>query len=198
MSLPIRNDEVMRYFDSRFQVTAAKLLPTQYLAVDDNTALTTTLGSCVAACLRDPVLKIGGMNHFLLPEGNVGDGAPARYGSYARALLSNDLRTRGAHRKRLEAKVFGGANVLKGFTSNPVGTRNAEFVRQYLQAEHIPVLAEDLCGIHPRKIWFFADTGRVVVNRLPHEHEAEVAATESAVRARLSKAPVTGGVELFE
>ncbi|MER2176829.1 MAG: chemoreceptor glutamine deamidase CheD, partial [Stenotrophomonas maltophilia] len=91
MSLPIRNDEVMRYFDSRFKVTAAKLLPTQYLAVDDNTALTTTLGSCVAACLRDPVLKIGGMNHFLLPEGNVGDGAPARYGSYAMELKADDF-----------------------------------------------------------------------------------------------------------
>lgn len=152
----------------------------------------------MAACLRDPVLKIGGMNHFLLPEGNAGDGAPARYGSYAMELLINDMLKRGAHRKRIEAKVFGGANVLKGFTSNPVGTRNAEFVRQYLQAEHIPIIAEDLCGIHPRKIWFFADTGRVVVQRLPHAHEAEVAATESAVRARLSKAPVTGGVELFE
>lgn len=198
MSAALREDDVMRYYDSRFKVTAAKLLPTQYLVVDDDTALTTILGSCVAACLRDPVLRIGGMNHFLLPEGNVGDGAPARYGSYAMELLINDLLKRGANRKRLEAKVFGGANVLKGFTSNPVGTRNAEFVRQYLQAEHIPIIAEDLCGIHPRKIWFFADSGRVVVNRLPHAHEAEVAAAESAVRARLSRAPVTGGVELFE
>jgi len=198
MNVAVQQDEVMRYYDSRFKVTAAKLLPTQYLVVDDQTALTTTLGSCVAACLRDPVLRIGGMNHFLLPEGNIGDGAPARYGSYAMELLINDLLKRGAHRKRLEAKVFGGANVLKGFTSNPVGTRNAEFVRQYLHAEHIPIIAEDLCGIHPRKIWFFADSGKVVVNRLPHAHEAEVAAAESAVRARLSKAPVTGGVELFE
>lgn len=193
-----RNDDVMRYHDTRFQTMAAKLLPTQYLTVDDDTALTTILGSCVAACIRDPLLKIGGMNHFLLPEGQVGDGAPARYGSYAMELLINDLLKRGAHRKRLEAKVFGGANVLKGFTSNPVGTRNAEFVRQYLLAEHIPVLAEDLCGIHPRKIWFFPSTGRVVVQRLAHAHEAEVVAAESAVRARLSKAPVTGGVELFE
>jgi chemotaxis protein CheD len=167
MNASLRTDDVMRYQDARFQTIAAKLLPTQYLVVDDTTALTTTLGSCVAACLRDPV-------------------------------LINDMLKRGAHRKRIEAKVFGGANVLKGFTSNPVGTRNAEFVRQYLQAEHIPIIAEDLCGIHPRKIWFFADTGRVVVQRLPHAHEAEVAATESAVRARLSKAPVTGGVELFE
>jgi chemotaxis protein CheD len=191
-------DDVLRYRDPHFKVPAAKLMPTQYLVVDDGTALVTVLGSCVAACVRDPLLQLGGMNHFMLPEGNVGDGAPARYGSYAMELLINELLKRGANRRRLEAKVFGGANVLKGFTSNPVGTRNAEFVRQYLQAEHIPVLAEDLCGIHPRKVWFFADTGRVVVQRLPHAHEAEVAATESAVRARLSKAPVTGGVELFE
>lgn len=198
MTLALRGDQVMRYHDARFKVTAAKLLPTQYLVVDDDTALTTTLGSCVAACLRDPLLRIGGMNHFLLPEGSIGDGAPARYGSYAMELLINDLLKRGAHRKRLEAKVFGGANVLKGFTSNPVGTRNAEFVRQYLRDEQIPILAEDLCGIHPRRVWFFADSGRVVVQRLPLAHEAEVAAAESAVRARLSRAPVTGGVELFE
>jgi chemotaxis protein CheD len=191
-------DDVMRYHDARFGTLTAKLLPTQYLVVDDDTALTTTLGSCVAACLRDPVLGIGGMNHFLLPDGQSGDGAPARYGSYAMELLINDLLKRGAHRKRLEAKVFGGANVLKGFTSNPVGTRNAEFVRQYLTHEQIPILAEDLCGIHPRRVWFFPKTGRVMVQRLPHAHEAEVAATESAVRARLSRAPVTGGVELFQ
>lgn len=192
------DDDVMRYHDSRFNTLTAKLLPTQYLVVCDDTALTTTLGSCVAACIRDPLLGIGGMNHFLLPEGHSGDGAPARYGSYAMELLINDLLKRGANRKRLEAKVFGGANVLKGFTSNPVGTRNAEFVRQYLTNEHIPILAEDMCGIHPRRVWFFPQTGRVMVQRLPHAHEAEVAAAESAVRARLSRAPVTGGVELFQ
>ena len=197
MNASLRTDDVMRYQDARFQTIAAKLLPTQYLVVDDDTALTTTLGSCVAACIRDPLLGIGGMNHFLLPDGHTGDGAPARYGSYAMELLINDLLKRGANRKRLEAKVFGGANVLKGFTSNPVGTRNAEFVRQYLTNEHIPILAEDLCGIHPRRVWFFPNTGRVMVQRLPHAHEAEVAAAESAVHARLSRAPVTGGGELF-
>ncbi|WP_045727399.1 chemoreceptor glutamine deamidase CheD [Xanthomonas sp. GPE 39] len=192
-------DQVMRYHDTRFKTTAAKLLPTQYLVVDDDTALTTILGSCVAACIRDPLLKIGGMNHFMLPDGQSGDGAPARYGSYAMEMLINDLLKRGAARSRLEAKVFGGGNVLKGFTNNPVGTRNSDFVLNYLKAEHIPVIAEDLRGIHPRKIWFFPATGRVVVQRLPHAHEeAEVAAAESAVRARLAKAPVTGAVELFE
>ncbi|MDC7807282.1 chemoreceptor glutamine deamidase CheD [Luteimonas sp BLCC-B24] len=194
----LREDEVLRYRDPQFQVPAAKLMPTQYLVVDDGTALVTVLGSCVAACVRDPLLQLGGMNHFMLPEGQVGDGAPARYGSYAMELLINELLKRGANRRRLEAKVFGGANVLKGFTSNPVGTRNAQFVIDYLAAEQIPVVAEDLRGIHPRKVWFFPQTGRVMVNRLPHAHDAEVLAAESAVRARLSHTPVSGGVELFE
>ncbi|WP_407351644.1 chemoreceptor glutamine deamidase CheD [Luteimonas sp. R10] len=193
----LRTDEVLRYHDTRFKVPAAKLLPTQYLVVEDPTALVTVLGSCVAACVRDPVLRIGGMNHFMLPEGTVSDGAPARYGSYAMELLINELLKRGASRTRLQAKVFGGANVLQGFVNNPVGTRNAEFVRKYLQAERIPVVASDLQGIHPRKIWFFPHTGKVMVQRLPHAHEAEVAATESAVRAQLSRTPLCGGVELF-
>ena len=166
MNVALQADEVMRYRDPQFKVPAAKLLPTQYLVVDDGTALVTVLGSCVAACIRDPMLQLGGMNHFLLPDGNVGDGAPARYGSYAMELLINDLLKRGAARNRLEAKVFGGANVLKGFTSNPVGTRNAEFVRRYLDAERIPVMAEDLRGIHPRKVCYFPATGRAVVQRL--------------------------------
>lgn len=193
----VHADDVMRYRDPQFKVPAAKLLPTQYLVVDDGTALVTVLGSCVAACIRDPMLQLGGMNHFLLPEGNTGDGAPARYGSYAMEVLINELLKRGASRKRLEAKVFGGANVLKGFTSNPVGTRNADFVLAYLDAERIPVVAEDLRGIHPRKVFFFPQTGKVMVNRLPHAHDAEVAAAESVVRQRLSRTPVSGGVELF-
>ena len=191
------SDEVMRYQDARFKTEAARLLPTQYLVVDTDIALVTVLGSCVAACIRDPVLRIGGMNHFMLPDGQVGDGAPARYGSYAMELLINDLLKRGAHRSRLEAKVFGGANVLKGFSHNPVGTRNSEFVRGYLKAERISVVAEDLLDIHPRKVWFFPYSGRVVVQRLPHAHGAEVVAIEAAVHKRLSNQPVAGAVELF-
>jgi chemotaxis protein CheD len=191
-------NEVMRYRDARFQVQAAKLIPTQYLAVEDGTALVTVLGSCVAACLRDPLLQIAGMNHFMLPDGSADDGRPARYGSHAMELLINDMLKRGASRHRLQAKVFGGANVLPGFTSNPVGSRNAEFINTYLRAEHIPVLATDLGGIHPRKIWFFPDSGKVMMQRLPHAHGAEVAAAERAARDTLLERPVSGGVELFE
>lgn len=196
MSAALREDDVMRYYDSRFKVTAAKLLPTQYLVVDDDTALTTILGSCVAACLRDPVLRIGGMNHFLLPEGNVGDGAPARYGSYAMELLINDLLKRGASRQRMRAKVFGGGNVLSGFHSDPIGTRNAAFVLEYLGAEKIPVLAQDLGDNQARKVGFFVQTGRTMVKRLPATRD-EVVATERALYGRLARAPAAGTVELF-
>jgi len=192
-------NRVMRYTDPRFNLPAAKLLPTQHLVVDDETLLVTVLGSCVAACLHDPVLRIGGMNHFLLPDGD-GDsdtGTNTRYGAHAMEVLINELLRHGASRKRLEAKVFGGGNVLKGFTHTLIGSRNAEFVLRYLDAERIPVTAQDLRGIHPRKVYFFPNTGKVLVQRLAHAHDAELIASESAARARLARVPVSGGVELF-
>jgi len=170
---------VMRYLDPRFKLPAAKLLPTQHLVVEDDTLLVTVLGSCVAACLHDPVLRIGGMNHFLLPDGDTDDdsGTNTRYGAHAMEVLINDLLRHGAARKRLEAKVFGGGNVLKGFTHTLIGSRNAEFVLRYLEAERIPVTAQDLRGIHPRKVYFFPNTGKVMVQRLAHAHDAELIAT---------------------
>lgn len=185
------------YYDSVIGSDAAKLLPAEYYATDQDMALVTVLGSCVAACLRDPGLGLGGMNHFMLPDGDASQGEPARYGSHAMELLINALLKQGARRERLEAKVFGGGNVLKGFVSQPVGTRNAQFVRDYLQAERIPVLAEDLGGIHPRKVCFFPVTGRVLVKRLPHAHDAQVRAEETAYVERLRATPVAGEVELF-
>ncbi len=185
------------YYDSVLGSDAAKLLPAEYYATSQDMALVTVLGSCVAACLRDPVLGLGGMNHFMLPDGDASQGEPARYGSHAMELLINALLKQGARRERLEAKVFGGGNVLKGFVSQPVGTRNAQFVRDYLGAERIPVLAEDLGGIHPRKVCFFPVTGRVLVKRLPHAHDAQVRAEETAYVERLRATPLAGEVELF-
>ncbi|HEX6833359.1 MAG TPA: chemoreceptor glutamine deamidase CheD [Rudaea sp.] len=186
-----------RYHDARFDTDAVKLLPAGLFITREEVAIVTILGSCVSACLRDPVAGIGGMNHFMLPENRDGEGVSARYGSHAMELLINALLKAGARRDRLVAKVFGGGNVLKSFTANPVGTRNAEFVLQYLRVEKIPVRAQDLAGIHPRKIWFFPVTGRVVVQRLPHGHDAEVAREEIAYRERISVAPRGGEVELF-
>lgn len=185
------------YFDVGLRTQAIKLLPADYRVGEGGVALTTVLGSCVAACLHDPSLRIGGMNHFMLPDGDIGAGAPARYGSHAMELLINALLARGARRDRLEAKVFGGGNVLQGFTAAPVGTRNAHFVLAYLKTEGIPVRAKDLGGIHPRKLAFFPDTGRAFVRELPHAHQDAVRAEERAYRERLVSAPATGSVELF-
>ena len=182
-----------RYFDGALQVEALKLLPADYAVSDEPIALVTLLGSCVAACVWDPLVRIGGMNHFMLPDG---DGTCARYGANAMELLINDLLKRGARRARLQAKAFGGGNVLRGF-ADPVGTRNARFIVEYLAAERIPLLAQDLGDIHPRKIAFFPQTGRALVRRLPATRERELADVERAYHERLSRAPASGSVELF-
>jgi chemotaxis protein CheD len=153
----------------------------------------------VAACLRDPVAGVGGINHFMLPEGGGGvAGESARYGGYAMEMLTNELLKRGAARERLEAKVFGGGNVLRGFTAGTVGERNVQFIREYLARERIPIVAEDLLDVHPRKIVYFPRSGRALVKRLPAAVDAEVQALERLYHRKLQEAPVAAGdVELF-
>jgi chemotaxis receptor (MCP) glutamine deamidase CheD len=114
-----------------------KVLPGEYFVFDEDILIMTTLGSCIAACLWDRETRIGGMNHFMLPEGggSVSDGG--RYGSYAMELLINELIKRGATRSTLEAKVFGGGAVISGMNSMNVGERNTKFVLDYLQTERI-------------------------------------------------------------
>jgi chemotaxis protein CheD len=186
------------YYDPVLQTEAIKLLPADYVVTDRPVALVTLLGSCVAACLYDPIAALGGMNHFMLPGNHRnGDDTSARYGMNAMELLINDLLKRGARRPRLMAKVFGGGNVLRGFYADPIGTRNARFVLEYLRAERIPVAAQDLGENQARKVCFFAQTGRALVKRLPSTRDEGIVDTERAYYGRLSDAPVSGSVELF-
>jgi chemotaxis protein CheD len=184
------------YYDSALHTRAIKLLPADYVVTDHPVAIVTLLGSCVAACLYDPGIAVGGMNHFMLPDSGAAGDVSARYGANAMELLINGLLKRGARRSRLQAKVFGGGNVLRGF-QDPIGTRNAEFVLDYLEAEQIPLLAQDLGDIYPRKVCFFAQSGRTLVRRLPATREREVADVERDYRSRLTVVPTSGGVELF-
>lgn len=198
-----RSDGVasFHYFDRQFGMDAVKVLPGEYSVSLEDNVLVTVLGSCVSACLRDPLAGVGGMNHFMLPDTEGGPGGmSARYGSFAMELLVNELLKHGARRSNIEAKVFGGGNVLRGFSAANVGTRNAAFVLDYLQTEHIHVAASDLLDNCPRKIHYFPRTGRVLVRRLATINAEEIAqdlAAETRYGSRLRSDAVVGGVELF-
>ncbi|MFT4940775.1 MAG: chemotaxis protein CheD [Paraglaciecola sp.] len=190
-----------RYFDRHLVCEVVKILPGEYYATTDETFIVTVLGSCVAVCLRDPVRNIGGMNHFLLPSDNSASissiSESARYGVYAMELLINQMLKLGADKRRLQAKVFGGGNVLSGFTVNNVGERNAEFVLDYLAAERIAVLASDLLDIYPRKVYFSPHSGQVKVRKIKSLHNTTIMDRESEYRMRIRHSAKGGDVELF-
>lgn len=187
------------YYDRTFGCDAAKILPGEYYYTDRDMLIVTVLGSCVSACIRDRSTGLGGMNHFMLPDG--GDTGPVsasmRYGTYAMEVLINDLLKSGARRESLEAKVFGGGAVLRGFSAMNVGERNAAFVTSFLKTEKIPVLAEDLNDIHPRKVYFFPRTGKVLVKKLMQTHNDTLAKRELDYASRLKVTPVAGEIDLF-
>jgi chemotaxis protein CheD len=189
----------MPYFDREFGIDATKILPGQYHAGRKG-AITTVLGSCVSTCLWDPGERIGGMNHFMLPGDTASPGSPwaasARFGVYAMEVLINDMIRLGADRRRMVAKVFGGAQLLAGFDRLDVGAKNSEFVLDFLKVEGIRILAQDLLDVCPRKVHFFVDSGKVQVKRLSLTPSEPVQRREREYLKRL--AGKSGGeVELF-
>lgn len=185
------------YRDPHFQYDAVKVLPGEYFVSSDDLMIMTVLGSCIAACIWDARARAGGMNHFMLPEGDGMDGG-GRYGSYAMELLINQLLKSGARRETMQAKVFGGAQVMAGFTSMNVGERNTQFVLDYLATERIPVVSQDVLDIHPRKVCFFPVTGKALVKRLAHAHPESLLVEERKGSALTVAATTAGGsVDLF-
>jgi len=130
------------------------------VVTDPNVVLSTVLGSCVAACLRDPEAQVGGMNHFLLPgdSGAGHSGDAERYGVHLMELLVNGLLKQGARRQSLEGKLFGGARMLEGLSD--IGAKNAEFAKRFFVNEGIKLVAEDLGGTRGRRIEYFPISGR--------------------------------------
>jgi len=200
------------YYDSTFACEAVKILPNEYYVTNgEDLMLSTVLGSCVSACIHDPVTKVGGMNHFMLPEGDSTSPASAtmRYGSFAMEVLINELIKAGADRNRLEAKVFGGGAVLSAIQQMNIGERNGEFVLHYLKTEGIPVRAQDLGDVHARRINYFPRSGKVMVRRMaPHHHKgevliakrdeitAEVVAAEAQAPAQVQRFVTRGGMKI--
>ena len=189
------------YYDRQHDSEAAKILPGEYYVTGRDMLLVTVLGSCVCACIRDKISGIGGMNHFMLPDAGQDQNNPlgesARYGAYAMEILINQLLKMGAKRNNFEAKVFGGGAVLRGFTVANIGERNSEFVLQYLKTEKIPIVAQDLLDIYPRKVYYFPSNGLVRVKKLKRVHNDTIISRESEYVTRLHYARMEGDVELF-
>ena len=184
------------FFDHHFQHNAAKVLPGEYFVAREPLAIMTVLGSCIAACLWDSRMRVGGMNHFMLPDGDNGDSS-GRYGSYAMELLINEMMKLGARRETLQAKIFGGGQVMANFTTMNVGERNTRFVQDYLATERIPVVSEDVLDIYPRKVVFFPVTGNAMVKRLAHAHPEATAQEARGNAASVARATSGGSVDLF-
>jgi len=198
---------MQRFWDPQMDSWTVKILPGEYYVTRGVEAISTVLGSCISACVRDPMRNVGGMNHFMLPEdASTGPnnwldpaiGLATRYGSYAMESLINDLLKLGATRERLEIKVFGGGRVLSGITD--VGARNITFVRNYLQLEGYRIAAEDLGGTQPRKVIYFPDTGRVKMRRLRPVENRIISHHEQLYLASIGTAAAAAGgdVELFD
>jgi chemotaxis protein CheD len=197
---------MQRYWDSQIEHWNVKILPGEYYVTRCNEAISTVLGSCVSACIRDPSLGVGGMNHFMLPEDASTEpnnwldpavGLITRYGSYAMENLINDLLKLGAARERLEIKVFGGGRVLSGMTD--VGARNIAFIRGFIKLEGYKITAEDLGSTHPRRVVYFPATGKVKLRRLRPVENRTISHHEKLYLASLGQTAAGGGeVELFD
>ena len=190
------------YFDRTFDREAAKISPGEYYFTKQDMVIVTVLGSCVSACIRDKMTGIGGMNHFMLPDSAKSDkdspvSESMRYGTYAMEVLINELIRNGARRENLEAKIFGGGNVLRSFTVNNVGERNAAFVKKFLKDENISITSEDLLDIYPRKVYFFPKTGKVLVKKLKQLNNYTLVKREEAYSSKLKTNDVGGDIYLF-
>jgi chemotaxis protein CheD len=189
-----------RIFEPASATWLVKIFPGEfYITNKPNETLVTVLGSCVAACIRDPIVGVGGMNHFMLPHHKSGtwgeDSKSTRFGNFAMEKLINELIKVGCSRERMEIKVFGGGNVTD--TLNAIGTDNAEFVLQYLQDEGLRCAAQDLGGSLPRRIHYFPATGRVIRKFLGTTDRYAVSREESDYGERLLTQKRGGDIELF-
>jgi chemotaxis protein CheD len=199
---PANFGHIQRRFDTRVRAVVATLHPGDYYVASDGELISTVLGSCVSACIRDARRRIGGMNHFMLPvdrsEGSGAWGSTAsaatRFGNVAMERLINEILKRGGQRADLEVKLVGGGKVLDALTD--VGARNIRFVRQYVQAEGFRVVGEDLGDLYPRKVLYDPASGSAQVKRLARS-DGRVVADETRYMRDIDGTPVGGDIELF-
>lgn len=195
----VEKDQSVAYYDERVRGMTVYVLPGHHYAqASGDNSISTLLGSCVAVCIKDRDLPIGGLNHFLLP-GSEGDPSQqsARYGVYAMEILINSLIKMGARKSNMEAQIFGGARVIATSGRESVGQKNCEFVRDYLGSEQIRIRSADVGGDRARRIYFFPATGRVQVLNVSQQDNTEVNRNETRISRQPSHMFKSGSVELF-
>jgi chemotaxis protein CheD len=178
-----------------------RVLPGDYYVTGDpDVTIATILGSCVAACVRDPFTGFGGLNHFMLPEGDSGEwngiGAAFRYGNFAMEALINAVLKSGCARQNLEVKLFGGAN-MHGSVAG-VGQKNAIFAKRYLEMEGIPLTSADLGGEYGRRIHYNPATGKVQRLMLKNREDEALRSDEARYSTSLRQTSVAGDIDLFD
>jgi chemotaxis protein CheD len=187
---------------SLFEQSILTIHPGEYHMSGDDVIIATVLGSCVSVAFWDARLRQGGLNHFMLP-GDLDDddlikSPNAKYGMFAIELLYNELLKAGSRKCDIVAKVFGGASVLRvAGGSTKISKGNVDFAVAYLRKENIPVIANDTGGILPRKIFFFARTGKVLLKRIAGTMASSVERDEEAYLDKIKRAE-SGSVTLFD
>lgn len=194
-------ESINRYWDRQHLLFAAKILPGEYYVTKELELITTVLGSCVSVCVFDPVLRMGGMNHFMLPSSGKSEmdllSESFRYGDVAMERMINDLLRNGADKKRLVFKAFGGGQIIRHMTA--IGERNISFLHKFMTLEGYKLEASDLGGPHPRKVLFYPNEGKVKVKRLKHMHNETILERENKYKSQLTKPEVSSGeIDLFD
>ncbi|QFU24605.1 chemoreceptor glutamine deamidase CheD [Shewanella eurypsychrophilus] len=195
-------EEIPRNWDNKHGKVVARVDPGVFYISSQDELIFTRLGSCVAACIWDPFLGIGGLNHFLLPEKELHEdwhqltSYSCRYGNLAMEQLINGILSAGGQRQRLKAKIFGGAQMTKSSVLN-VGKSNIEFVKEYLDTEGIAIEGEDLGGPWPRKVLFHPNSGKVLLKRLSPARIDQMMSEEKVYLKQIVKKQEDNQVELF-
>ncbi|VAW54337.1 Chemotaxis protein CheD [hydrothermal vent metagenome] len=197
-------EHISRYWDKTHDVFSAKILPGEYYVSAECELISTVLGSCISACIRDVKLGIGGMNHFMLPSGCEVKHAgkfhlteATRYGNFAMEILINEILKAGGSKKNMEVKLFGGGSVLASMKTIDIGMKNINFVHEYLEQEKMRIVTEDVGDIYPRKVLYFSDTGRVKVKKLRNIHNDTIKRREQNYSKSIEEKSEKSDIELF-
>lgn len=193
-------EHIKRYWDAGRNSVVAKVLPGEFYVSKNNEFISTVLGSCIAACVYDEILGIGGINHFMLPiqktqESNGAHSLSCRYGNWAMEYLINEVLKNGASRRNLKIKLFGGGQIIRSMTD--IGLGNISFSNAYVKAEGLNLVAHDMGGPWPRKIFFHPQTGKVYVKKLCNLHNNTIEKREVRYMQNLEQQDKTTDIELF-